>query len=184
MRTQGKQVDDAELQRLYETGVEWVRFARSERGDPSEEECEWFGNLAAKARRVRALLEQIGKDGRLISVSADEAEVFLRFELFSEVLWLLHKEKYAWVNVLDDYGHPWWWNKPAQVTRARTSLPSPTSLGEASAFLREGIDKLQRALAEKASPGEMGRILREVFVGACCILVAIELELERFEREE
>ena len=183
MSTQGKQVDDAELQRLYETAVEWVRFARSGRSEPSEEECDWFGNLAAKARRVRALLDQIGKDGCLLSVTADEAGVFLRFELFSEVLWLLHRDNYAWVNALDDYGHPWWWNKPAGMSPASTSVPAHTSLGQTSAFLREAIDRLERAFAEKATPGEMGRILREVFVGACSSLVAIELELERLERE-
>lgn len=150
------------------------------RGELSEQEEEWFAELGRRAVALRHLLDGINADGSIARIDPGAATlVFLRFELFSTVLQLLHTTEYGWVNALDEYGDQFTQGGGKVIV---PSLPTPNTvdakrLGVAAQFLKARLDDLIAAFLSQSHPARVGALLRQVFVWACWFLVQIELEI-------
>jgi hypothetical protein len=123
------------------------------------------------------MLEIIDETGHIGTLSPGEAEVFLRFELFSECLLLLQDEGFGWVNALDRYSRLRSANErgvdPTEFT------PPVTPFASAVQGFRGRLNKFLESVRRNASTDEMGISIRRVFAGTCGMLIATELEIER-----
>jgi hypothetical protein len=154
---------------------DWVRLTRlATDQDVSDDECEWFGRMAATVQELAELLAKVRPDGSL-KVDTIPASHFLRFYIVERGLWLLRgSEAHSWVSVLDEYSDEAAWSRGPDWLPERHQALSTVAVD-----FRKLAAALIAALTRRADARVVGRLLGDVFVSTCGVLTAAELEARR-----
>lgn len=161
--------------------TDWLRmvYAIHKSEAPGEPQILWWGRLASRSQVLFERLKAFDEDG-VLSLPPEGSLSVVLFELLDYGTTVLASDiEYGWPNVLDEFNEPWDWKGQEKRISGQDPIIEPRvfSLAEAVVAVRKQHNNLLQILNNHASPLEMGKVLRRLFIDVARLLIALECEL-------